>query len=408
MELGTSAGREPGQRDRLVESPELFDEFPYGLALVGPDRRVINLNRKARESLIPASRRTDTGVAPWVCCDLICSRLGPVVGDKCVGELVAEAKATLPEVRMDIEHGGRQSAIWVTGSPLSDERVLYLLRPGKPGDRRRRIPLDWAHHGPAGKHAQLRITTLGRFQLETPYGPIDGEWLGQRPGNLLKYLICERRRVVASDQIAEAMWPEAGPTEARSRLRYFVHTLRDKMEPGREKRSPSRFVLARRGGYVLDSSQVWIDADEFEREVRTGLATLEQGLREAAEAHLRNALDLYQSGFLVDDPYADWALDERERLHGLAGRALRARIQISVEQGRYDVATEDARRLSDMEPFDTDAQKTFIDICLRRGRRSEAHRRYSVLRKRMLDSFSREPDFDLAQMEAEVASLGSD
>ena len=52
-----------------------------------------------------------------------------------------------------------------------------------------------------------------------------------------------------------------------------------------------------------------------------------------------------------------------------------------------------------MEPFDTDVQKLFIEVCLRRGKRSEAFRRYSFFKKRMLDAFGQEPDFELAEME---------
>ena len=107
---------------------------------------------------------------------------------------------------------------------------------------------------------------------------------------------------------------------------------------------------------------------------------------------------LYQGDFLAEDPYAEWALDERERLRELAGRALRAQVSIQVQMENLEVAADHARRLADMEPFDTDVQKLFIDLCLKRGRRSEAFRRYAVLRKRLLTSFEQEPDFDLADL----------
>ena len=55
--------------------------------------------------------------------------------------------------------------------------------------------------------------------------------------------------------------------------------------------------------------------------------------------------------------------------------------------------------LAEMEPLDTDVQRLFIELCLKRGRRSEALRRYSVLRKRLMTVFKEEPDFDLARLE---------
>jgi DNA-binding SARP family transcriptional activator len=53
-----------------------------------------------------------------------------------------------------------------------------------------------------------------------------------------------------------------------------------------------------------------------------------------------------------------------------------------------------------MEPLDSDVQRTLIEVCLRRGRRSEAIRRYGVLRQRMLRSFGQEPDFELSEIES--------
>jgi DNA-binding SARP family transcriptional activator len=387
---------------RLVQSPALFEQFLYGLVLVDRDGDVLYLNRKARQLLIPGRSRATGG--GWRCCDLICSRLGAVVGGGCMSERVAEAGSQLPEVRIDIEGDRLQAAAWVSGSSLDPhgDQLLFHLRPGSPGDRRRRTPPEWSSQVCPTQRFELQIVTLGRFGVEGADGPVNGEWMEQRPGQLLKYLVGERRRVVSNDQIAEAMWPEAGPEEARNRLRYYVHALREKLEPERAWRSPSRFVVARRGGYMLDTSQVWIDADEFEREVRAGLAAFEQGLVKPAAAHLAGALSLYQDGFLAEDPYAEWALVERERLQELAGCALRAKMRIQAQLGDLEAVAAHARRLAEMEPFDTDAQKLFIEVCLRRGRRSEALRHYAALRKRMLANFGYEPDFDLASLGAEI------
>ncbi len=391
-------------RRRLAEFPELFERFLYGLALVEPDGSVAYLNRQARQLLIPADPTvTDGG---WTCCELICSRIGAVLGGGCLTERVGKADGQMPEVRMDVEQERLQSAAWVTASELEGSgRLLFHLRPGKVGDRRRRTTPEWSGEASAPHCSELQVVTLGRFQVEEPDGPLNGDWLEQRPGQLLKYLVAERRRVVASDRIAESLWPEAGHEEARNRLRYYVHALRERLEPERAHRSPARFVVARRGAYCFDTSSVWVDADEFERETRAGLAAVEQGFLEPAETHLTNAMRLYQGDFLAEDPYAEWALDERERLREIAGRALRAQIGIAMRGDSLEVAADRARRLADMEPFDTDVQKLFIRLCLKRGRRSEAFRRYSVLRKRLLTSFGQEPDFDLAELESQDPQL---
>lgn len=381
----------------LIDSPQLFERFLYGLALVDLDGGILYLNRKARQLLMPADMWAEG--SSWRCCDLICNRLGPIVGGGCMTERVAQADGQMPEVRMDIEQERLRTAAWVTASLIEEkEQLLFHLRPGRPGDRRSRIPPEWSGHVSPSRRSELQIVTLGRFQVEGPDGPINGDWLEQRPGQLLKYLIGERRRTVASDQIAEALWPGAGPEEARNRLRHYIHALRERLEPDRAHRSPARYVVARRGAYCFDTSEVWIDADEFERETRAGLTAFNQEFLGPAAAHLTRAMSLYQGSFLAEDPYAEWALDERERLRELAGRALRAQVAIQLQMENLDAAADHARRLADMEPFDTDVQRMFIELCLKRGRRSEAFRRYSVLRRRMLDLFGHEPNFDLAEL----------
>ena len=398
--LGVPAAKSLLSSDQLTAPEELFEEFVYGLALADRDRRLLYLNRKARELLLPAS--TDTAGAGLHCCDLICTRLEPVVGVGCLTEWVVQSGSALPEIRMDIQAENLEASAWVTAS-WDGSRALFHLRPGHPGDRRRRTPPGWANQTDGSQRPDLQISTLGRFGVEGGAGPINGEWLSQRPGQLLKYLICERRRFLTSDQIGETLWPEAGPQESGNRLRYNVHALREKLEPGRERRSAARFVVARRGGYAIDTSNVWLDADRFEVDALAGLAALDQGLTEAAALHLENAMRLYRGEFLAGDPYLDWAVGERERLHELACRSLRAQTRIAVGQDRLEAASDYARRLAEMEPFDSDSQRLLIEICLRRGRHSEAHRRYSLFRKKLAQSFGREPDFELADVEQELS-----
>jgi DNA-binding SARP family transcriptional activator len=243
-------------------------------------------------------------------------------------------------------------------------------------------------------------------EVEAESGSINGSWLEQRPGQLLKFLLCERGRVVTSDQAAEALWPEAGMEEGQSRLRYNVHALREKLEPDRPHRSTGRFVVARRGGYVFDTSRVWLDVDDFEREAQAGLAALRQPRHGQALEHLASALRLYRGDFLSGDLYAEWAHEERERLRGLAARVMRSLVRLDIEAGRLESAAQHTRRLADLEPFDNDVQQLLIEICLRRGRRSEAHRRYAHFRRRMGNVFGCEPDFLLGDVEREVGKPG--
>jgi DNA-binding SARP family transcriptional activator len=392
--------------DPKLGIPDLIEELVYGVAVTGPDRRLAYLNRRARELLMPTAA-SDTGAGSLTCCEAICDHLEPVLGEGCLSERALAAGSVLPEIRMDIETGTLQAAAWITAAPDADgDRVVFHLRAGQPGDRRRRTDAPWAGR-PAAEAPDLQISTLGRFAVEGPAGPIGGGWLGQRPGQLLKFLVCERRRAVTSDQIGETLWPEAGPRESGNRLRYNVHALRGKLEPDRRRRGGGQFIRTPRGGYALDATRVWIDADRFEVEALAGIGAAREGLADEAEGHLAEALSLYRGDFLDGDPYLDFAAPERERLRDLAGRALRDRVRIAVDQGRLDAAGEHADRLATMAPFDADAQRLVIEVCLHRGHHSEAHRRYTAYRKKLAASFGSDPGFDLRQVGADLAKQSS-
>ncbi|MDX6635782.1 MAG: hypothetical protein QOF06_1985 [Solirubrobacterales bacterium] len=388
----------------LPAPAQLVEQFMYGLLLADRDGRVLYLNHKARQLLLPASAESSRR---WSCCDLICNRLGPMMDGACLAEQALEAETELPEIRFDIERERNKTAAWVMVSTLGTDnpRVVFHLRPGSRGDRRRRVEPQWAGSMSSPERADLQISTLGELEVEGKQGPVNGDWLEQRPGQLFKYLICERRRVVTSEQVAEALWPDAGIEEGRSRMRYNVHALRERLEPERKHRSPARFVVARRGGYVFDTSGAWIDVDVFEREAEAGLAAFRRTRHEQAAEHLSSALRLYKGDFLADDPYAEWAMEEQERLRNLAGQVLRAQARIDIELGRLEAAAGHVLRLTELEPFDGDVQQLLIEICLRRGRRSEAHRRYLRFKNRMVSTFETEPDFGLSDVERQIAKM---
>jgi DNA-binding SARP family transcriptional activator len=306
------------------------------------------------------------------------------------------AGKALPEVRMELSRNGEESVVWVTASPIdvADARVVLYLRPddARDGDSRVTTVAQTPIEAPA-----LRIHTLGRTQISSDSADVGGEWLDQRPGQLLKYLICERHRVVTSDEIADALWPQAGPM-TRNSVRHQVHVLRERLEPDRVSRADSQFIVTRRGGYMLDPDQVWLDADQFEAEISGGLTLFAQGDAAAGQDRLERGVTLYKGDLFTENLYAEWALEERDRLRELAGRGLRALVEIARSVGDLDTAAPHARRLAAMEPFDMDVQREFIELCMRRGRRSEAMRRYAIVRKRIKREFGQDPDFTLGDL----------
>ncbi|QEC49150.1 hypothetical protein FSW04_17245 [Baekduia soli] len=350
---------------------------------------------RAAGTLVGTGPELEPGT-PGTVCDLIgCRRPGGPLESACLHELAAERDGPLPEVRIDLTKGAAASAAWVTVARVSatPELVLTEMRPGRAEDRRRRTAPHWTT-GP-----RLRVITLGRTRLLGNEGPIEGRWLSNRSGRILKFLVAQRHRTVYTDEIAEKLWRESTPASVKA-LRYFVHILRTDLEPERQGRGKSSFVLAEPGGYALDRSNVEIDADEFEAHVAAGTEAGRAGDHVTAIQRLAAGVALYGGDFLADEPYAEWALDERDRLHNLAADALRTLVRLRQGQGQDDPegVLADLERLTTLEPFDVEAHADLLALLVQRGRRSEAVRRYQALRHRMLSTFNEDLGFSLADI----------
>jgi DNA-binding SARP family transcriptional activator len=362
---------------------ELFELFPHGLLVFSEAGDLLASNPRAGTLLGSAPDPGALGPGRDCCALLACGKAGTPLEDACVTELAAGRGASLPEIRIDVEGG----AVWVVAAPLGDERIVVELRPGEPGDRRRRTEPHWM----AGK--RLSVQTLGRTQVESAEGSIGGRWLESRAGQIFKYLVCKRHRLVHTDEIAEHIWNESD-ISTRNTVRHFVHALRDRLEPDRTKRAESSFVVSRQGGYALMRDRITVDADIFEQRVDDGLAVLDRSPGEAA-ALLREAIDLYRGEFLEDEPYADWALPERDRLREVASDALRTLVRLAVDAGELEEAWRHGQRLAELQPFDGNVERQAIALCLARGRRTDALRRYVAFRERIQRKFGEPPEFGL-------------
>ena len=357
-----------------------FEALPAPALLLAVDGALIAANPAARVVLGPVAQ------AGTPCCRFLgCRPPGDGLGAGCISELTRNGDQAHAE-RQIVLHDG--AAAWLTAAPVGagGEVVVMLNRlAGPAGLAREELP------------PRLRVRALGRTRLETDGAPIAGEWLGHRPGQLLKFLVCERGRVVTLEELLEVFWPAAGRAGATS-VRQAIHTLRDRLEPDRPKGKASGYVVARTGGYELTPGRVWIDADDFEAHARAGLDALHNGATERADTSLTAAAAAYEGDFLADEPYAEWALAERERLRDLAGQVLRGLAGLKLSIGDQEAAGEHLQRLAELEPLDLEAQRDLIALMLRRGRHSEALRRYDLVRRRYKRTFGSEPGFTLAEL----------
>ena len=360
---------------------QVFESLPDPVLLVDPGGALLVHNRAAANVFGPALEQIGAR-----CCDLLgCGR-----GDRddplalsCVTVAALERGEPLHEIEAQLD--GRPVAI--AAAPLGDGSGVVLAIRVRSGP------------APAPDPGSLLIRTLGGLELERAGARLGGDWLHHRPGQVLKYLICARGHRVPTEELVDTLWPDAERSAITS-LRQAVHQLRDRLEPNRKRHVPSGFVVAIGGGYELDLANVRIDADEFETEARAALLSQERWGPDTARIQLERATRLYRGDFLADEPYAEWALEERDRLRALAVTVLRKLAALNLEAEEVEQAATALQRLADLEPLDLDAQRELIEVMLQQGRHADAARRYDLVRRRFRRAFDREPGFALADLVA--------
>jgi DNA-binding SARP family transcriptional activator len=378
LKLVAEAAGKSGPGGDLLAS--LFDNFPHGLMVVSASGEVAAANGALRAML----GVTADGITGRTCCTVLGCAPAHEAGGGCITTRVLAGHEVIRDVAVDLPQGRGPARISASSlGPRHSSLVVELRRPGTMA-------------GPEPVASTVKVRALGITRVEIGGQVADRPWVDQRPGQLLKYLVAERERVVSIEDIAEALWPSAEFTTVNS-VRHLVHVLRGHLAPQRTLGTQPRGsggVLSRRGGYTVDLAVVAVDADDFARAATAALASFAAG-EPAATSRLESALAFYGGDFLADEPYARWAQAERERLRALADRLLRALADSALDRGDIGAATAYVERLADLEPFDGDIQRQLITLAVREGRRGRALRMYHAFDLRLARAFGEHPDFRL-------------
>ncbi|MCX7689076.1 MAG: tetratricopeptide repeat protein, partial [Fimbriimonadales bacterium] len=258
----------------------------------------------------------------------------------------------------------RTRIVWVLGE-IGDERAipaLSHLRRNRHLQETVRAALERIIAAP---RPPLRVLALGDFQVWRGDASISPQiWLSRRKARLLLlYLLSRAPRPVTCDELLEALWPDLAPDSARRALNTTFSDLRHILEPYLGQGQPSCY-LARDGEALTFTGEAWYDVTEFQRAVESG------------DQAARRALELYRGDFLPEEPFADWALRERERLRTLYLNTLVACLEEHVQAGRWREGVELARHILAQEPWLEEVWRALMLCLARLGRRSEALRAY--------------------------------
>ncbi|MGM8216763.1 BTAD domain-containing putative transcriptional regulator [Bacillaceae bacterium W0354] len=180
----------------------------------------------------------------------------------------------------------------------------------------------------------LRIKTLGDFKLYIGNDLVnDSDWSRLKSKELLELLITNRHTSLTKEEIYEALWPGQSEDSANKNFKVTLNGLLKILEPKRQARQESFFILRTGSSYRLNPQSGYeLDIELFEEFVQAGID--ESDAKKAKELLVRG-LTLYEGDYLTNHRAVDWMIHERERLQVLFLRGAERLSQVSVRLEDY-------------------------------------------------------------------------
>ncbi len=243
------------------------------------------------------------------------------------------------------------------------------------------------------RSTMIAVECLGTFCV-TVNGKQITRWRAGKARQLFQYLLLRDGHVVTRDCLNELFWPNSENFQGSTSLKVAVHGLRQVLNEAQQAANgggPSSVELRySNGGYVLKTTDVWMDFKELEHHIKAGRQYEQQGqLDQAKEAYLRSA-ELGGGDFL---PYESdhWVIEQREWLRDQVLWALEWLACVALEQHDYLGAMSWSRRILDVDPYREEAYQRLMTCHARLGQLGRVKRWYDLCVHRLNDGLGVRP-----------------
>lgn len=289
--------------------------------------------------------------------------------------IVLSAKSTHGDILSALERGADD----FIPKPFDLEDLLLRIR----------VWLDRARV-PERAGRALRVFTLGPFRALVGDDLLLDEEVGDsRARLLLKYLVTQPEGAAERGKLLYVLWPDLEEGEAEARLDSLLHGFGTTMHG--DLPSP-RYVTE--GGNTVHLNQqanIWVDAAEFESQVRTAQDAQENGETEIALGLFLAALSLYKDDFLRENLYDDWPSDKRERLRELWISSMFRVAAICADRCEYADSVRLMKKVLDIDPYRENAYQALMLYLSRAGRRGEAIQLYRYAERLFAQHLAAQP-----------------
>ncbi|WP_053204139.1 AfsR/SARP family transcriptional regulator [Jiangella muralis] len=215
---------------------------------------------------------------------------------------------------------------------------------------------------------------------------------------VLVALALQVNRVVAVDELIDAVWESEPPTTARAQIRICISELRRMFQAA----GLSAAIHTQPSGYLLDvASSGDVDALRFDGLVAGARGHVAAGDLDTAVATLRRADALWRGPVLTGVP-TTFARQVALRLEDARLAAAEERIGLELELGHHEQVVGELRLLIDRHPLREGLHRELMLALYRSGRQGEALDAYQVVRRLLVEELGVEPGVELRELHRAV------
>jgi DNA-binding SARP family transcriptional activator/Tfp pilus assembly protein PilF len=217
---------------------------------------------------------------------------------------------------------------------------------------------------------------------------------------VLAMLLLRANRVVAVDELAEALWGSALPRSPRVTVQNYVKRLRDALGDAGCR------IVTQPPGYLIRVTADEVDASLFEGNLDSARAAVAAGSWETAAGRARAALLVWRGDPLADVPSQYLASREASRLADLRLEATEIGIEATLRLGQPAAVIGELRRLVACEPLRERLAVLLMAALYEDGRQAEALAVYQQARDVLVAELGVEPGQELRALHQRILAGG--
>jgi DNA-binding SARP family transcriptional activator len=270
----------------------------------------------------------------------------------------------------------------------------FSARGAAPEDVRRAVEETDLTEAPAARREEvggrppLKARFFGHFEMFCGDEPVP---LGRngKALTILKYLLANRARPVSQDHLMGWLWPDSSLKKARWSLNSAVHGLR-KLLGDCPSLASVNCVLLEEGHYRLcPDVRVTTDVDEFDGRYEKGRRL--EGSDAGGGRQVRGGHRAVRGDYLVEDPYEDWTMVERERLSNAYVEMLGRLAVHYAESGQLQECIGACYQVLEKDRCHEDSHRLLMRCYVRLGRRGGALRQYRLCERILHQDYGTAP-----------------